>query len=371
MPGFIECVKKSWEAPVFSDLSASAVLTRKFKRLRYDLRVWSNNLSYLKKRCMIRYIKVGEENSKFFHAMASECMRKNSIASLKTTGMDDPVSDHDQMAGILWASFKNRMGQAQGISMGYDLDTLIQPVPGLEELSLPFSDAEIKKVLQEMPPRAPGPDGFNGLFGDIHQCKQSKRPIIILKLDFAKAFDTVEHEVILQMLKHKGFDDKWVGWVNEILSTGSSSVLLNGILGKQFKCKCGVRQGDPLSPLLFVIVADLLQSVVNQMLAHGTLSLLIPTHDQEFPIIQYADDTVIFLTAGDEELVALKNMLLTFQQSTGLKDVFSMFFLPLSHEAALELQVLEGWIMALNRDTNIPDVWMYHEDQSLWLVAFL
>ena len=62
-------------------------------------------------------------------------MRKNSIASLKTSGMDDPVSDHDKMAGILWASFKNRMGQAQGISMGYDLDSLIEPVPGLEELS--------------------------------------------------------------------------------------------------------------------------------------------------------------------------------------------------------------------------------------------
>ena len=90
---------------------------------------------------------MGEENSKKFHAMASERMRKNSIASLKTQEMDDPVSDHAQMAGILWASFKNRMGQAQDISMGYDLGTLIQPVPGLGELSLPFSDAEIKKVL--------------------------------------------------------------------------------------------------------------------------------------------------------------------------------------------------------------------------------
>ena len=97
--------------------------------------------------------------------MSSERMRKNSIASLKTQGMTAPVPDHDQMAEILSASFKNRMGHAQGISMGYDLTTLIQPVRGLEELSQPFSDAKIRKVLQEMPPdRAPGPDGFNGMF---------------------------------------------------------------------------------------------------------------------------------------------------------------------------------------------------------------
>ena len=58
---------------------------------------------------MIRYIKVGEENSKFFHAMASERFRRNAIASLLMAG-GDPVSDHSQMAGILWSSFKSRMG---------------------------------------------------------------------------------------------------------------------------------------------------------------------------------------------------------------------------------------------------------------------
>jgi hypothetical protein len=64
--------------------------------------------------------------------------------------------------------------------------------------------------------------------------------------------------VILEVLRHKGFPQKWVTWVHDILSSDTSSVLLNGVSGKVFYCKRGIEQGDLLSSLLFVLTTDLL-----------------------------------------------------------------------------------------------------------------
>ena len=131
----------------------------------------------------------------------------------------------------------------------------------------------------------------------IHQVNSSGRQAVILKLDFAKAFDTIEHQAILNILRASGFDDRWVNWIAAIFATGSSSVLLNGIPGKKFACKRGVRQGDPLSPILFVEGADLLQTLVNQLAANGDLIAPIPIPNADYPIVQYADDTLLIVQA--------------------------------------------------------------------------
>jgi hypothetical protein len=117
-------------------------------------------------------------------------------------------------------------------------------------------------------------------------------------LYFAKAFDTIDHGAMIKIMRQMRFDDKWINWISVIFASGKSAVLLNGILGKKFFCRRGVRQGNPLSPLIFVLVVDLLQSAINKAFLDGTLAApFLPDFGMDYPVIQYAYDTLIIMPA--------------------------------------------------------------------------
>ena len=76
-------------------------------------------------------------------------------------------------------------------------------------------------------------------------CYHFRREIIILKLYFEKAFDKVEHELMVKIMESMGFLEKWLTWMTLIINSGTSTVLLNGVLGKVFHYKPGSDKGNP------------------------------------------------------------------------------------------------------------------------------
>ena len=72
----------------------------------------------------------------------------------------------------------------------------------------------------------------------------------MLKSDYANAFEAINHSAMLKIMKQIGFNENWLKWIEIIFGSGMSVLLLNGIPGRQFHRKRGVRKGDPFSPVI-------------------------------------------------------------------------------------------------------------------------
>ena len=128
----------------------------------------------------------------------------------------------------------------------------------------------------------------------IKDLQRHKRSGLFLKLDIAKAFDSVRWDFLMEVLEQFGFQPKWRAWVSILLATSSTSVLLNGSRGNWFKHFKGLRQGDPLSPMLFIMVMEPLQRLFHIATMDGLLSPLGATVTKLRASL-YADDAAIFL----------------------------------------------------------------------------
>jgi len=138
-----------------------------------------------------------------------------------------------------------------------------------------------------------------------------------MKLDIHKAFDTVNWRYLLETLQALGFGPRWREWISILFRTASSSVLLNGRQGHSFTHARGVRQGDPLSPMLFILAMDPLQRLLDLATQQGILSPL-PHAAAKWRTSMYADDVAIFINPIKEDVVAVKTILEAFGTFSGL-----------------------------------------------------
>jgi hypothetical protein len=153
----------------------------------------------------------------------------------------------------------------------------------------------------------------------VQCCHKRRTPMLVIKLDFAKAFDTVNWDALDTIMQARGFSTTWRRWMMEILHSSRSAVLVNGCPGPWISCRRGLRQGDPISPYLFILVADVLQVLIrkSQQIRHPIVE------NAGCPVLQYADDTLLLVRGELEDVQSLRLMLDQFASATGLQINYS------------------------------------------------
>src|SRR6266542_3002978 len=113
----------------------------------------------------------------------------------------------------------------------------------------------------------------------------------------------------------------WCDWIYKVVSRGSIAVKVNDHIGHYFQTRKGVRQGDPPSPIFFNIVVDMLAVLISRAKDEDQfLGLVRHLVDDGLSILQYVDDTIIFMDHSLEQAKNMKLLLCAFKQLSGLKN---------------------------------------------------
>jgi hypothetical protein len=145
-----------------------------------------------------------------------------------------------------------------------------------------------------------------------------KNGYVGIKTDMAKAYDRVEWNFLQATLEAMGFPQELSNTIIRCVSTVQFSILINGSPSKTFRPQRGLRQGDPLSPYLFILCADVLSGLItkaqNNYLIHGVKIVL---GAPEVTHLLFVDDIILFCRANKEETTNLKNIISTYQAASG------------------------------------------------------
>lgn len=143
---------------------------------------------------------------------------------------------------------------------------------------------------------------------------------MVVKLDMANAFDRVKHSFLFSILKAYGFSENFSNWIKACISNPWISPLLNGRPTNFFKASRGLRQGCPLSPFLYILLADCLSWKLEEERRTRKLpGLLIARGVKEINHYQFADDTLLLGAAAIRTANRFQKVLSSFLTASGDK----------------------------------------------------
>ena len=139
-------------------------------------------------------------------------------------------------------------------------------------------------------------------------------PGLIVLIDFEKAFDSISWSFIIKALEFFNFGNDIRQWIQTFYSDIKSCVISNGLYSPWFCVARGVRQGDPLSPYLYLICAE----VLSIMLRQNPNIKGIKMHEKDIMLSQFADDTALYLDGSEQSFVEAVRLLKQFANMSGL-----------------------------------------------------
>ncbi|GAU10511.1 hypothetical protein TSUD_420810, partial [Trifolium subterraneum] len=142
----------------------------------------------------------------------------------------------------------------------------------------------------------------------VDEAKRENKELIMFKVDFEKAYDSVDWDYLNDVMTNMNFPTKWRGWIMECITSASASVLVNGSPTDEFRFERGLRQGDPLSPFLFLLAAEGFHLIMDSMVSMRLFTpYSIGSHNPvNISHLQFADDTLLIGTKSWSNIRALK-----------------------------------------------------------------
>ncbi|KAL6224666.1 hypothetical protein ACLB2K_003521 [Fragaria x ananassa] len=237
----------------------------------------------------VRWVKEGDRNTGYFHTLAKIRRSRSFITSLRVG--DDLVEDVNSLRDHVVRHFTTAFSDDGNIGDTGLVENIIPSLVSYSEncclLAIP-SVEEIKNAVFSMnADSAPGPDGYSGHF--------FQGMWLAIKFDIAKAFDTLNWDFLRRVLIAFGFHATFVDWISSILASARLSILFNGSPVGFFGCSRGVRQGDPLSPLLFCLAEEVLSRGILRLVDLGHVQTISSPRAVKVPShVLFADDIMVF-----------------------------------------------------------------------------